>query len=192
MADNKSEIKFELKKLRDLLHVFVIPSKYDLGTKPLQGNRKDAGIMEKIKYIAYGSNLNLDQMAYRCPTAKVIGNANLNGYELLFRGGNGGAVATVEKNTDSSIPVLVWELEPSDEVALDRYEGWPHFYRKEWVKVEMGMQWVKVMVYIMNDGRQIGSPSKQYYNTILQGYTSAGFDKTILDNAVKKSTESVL
>ena len=30
--------------------------------------------MEKRKkYIAYGSNLNLEQMARRCPTAKVIG-----------------------------------------------------------------------------------------------------------------------
>lgn len=105
-------------------------------------------------------------MAYRCPTAKVIGNARLNGYELLFRGGNGGAVATVEKKKDSSVPVLVWELEPSDEAALDRYEGWPHFYRKEWVKVQMGKQWVKVMVYIMNDGRPLGSPSRYYYNTI--------------------------
>lgn len=149
-------------------------------------------IMVKIKYIAYGSNLNLEQMAYRCPTAKVIGNARLNGYELLFRGGNGGAVATVEKKKDSSVPVLVWELEPSDEAALDRYEGWPHFYRKEWVKVQMGKQWVKVMVYIMNDGRPLGSPSRYYYNTILQGYSSADFDSAILDDAVRKSAKQEL
>ena len=29
------------------------------------------------KYIAYGSNLNLRQMARRCPTAKVVGTALL-------------------------------------------------------------------------------------------------------------------
>ena len=47
-------------------------------------------------YIAYGSNLNLEQMAFRCPTAKVVGKSELKDYELLFRGGRRGAVATVE------------------------------------------------------------------------------------------------
>ena len=43
-------------------------------------------------YIAYGSNLNLEQMAFRCPTAKVVGKSELKDYELLFRGGRRGAV----------------------------------------------------------------------------------------------------
>ena len=47
-------------------------------------------------YIAYGSNLNLPQMAHRCPTAKVVGASEDKGYELLFRGGRHGAVATIE------------------------------------------------------------------------------------------------
>ena len=43
--------------------------------------------MEKRKkYIAYGSNLNLEQMARRCPTAKVIGAGEIRDHELLFRG----------------------------------------------------------------------------------------------------------
>lgn len=148
--------------------------------------------MEQIKYIAYGSNLNLEQMAYRCPTAKVIGIAKLNGYELLFRGQNGGAVATVEKKKNSFVPVLVWEIGPSDEVALDRYEGWPHLYRKERVKVRMGKQWVEGMIYIMNDNRLIGSPSQYYYNVILKGYIAATFDKAILDDAVRRSVRQAL
>ena len=41
-------------------------------------------------YIAYGSNLNLEQMAFRCPTAKVVGKSELKDYELLFRGGRRG------------------------------------------------------------------------------------------------------
>ena len=53
-------------------------------------------------YIAYGSNLNLPQMAFRCPTAKVVGASEIKGYELLFRGGRKGAVATVEPLEGSS------------------------------------------------------------------------------------------
>ena len=40
-------------------------------------------------YIAYGSNLNLEQMAFRCPTAKVVGKSELKDYELLFRSNQG-------------------------------------------------------------------------------------------------------
>ena len=36
-------------------------------------------------YVAYGSNLNLEQMARRCPTAKVVGIGVLKDYQLTFR-----------------------------------------------------------------------------------------------------------
>ena len=42
--------------------------------------------MAKRLYFAYGSNINLEQMAVRCPAAQVVGPAVLDGYELLFRG----------------------------------------------------------------------------------------------------------
>jgi len=144
--------------------------------------------MNKTKYIAYGSNLINEQRNRRCPTAKAIGTAILEGYELLFRGGNGGAVATVENKEDGSVPVLVWELEPGDEAALDIYEGFPYFYRKETVKVRIGNEWLETMVYIMNEGRRLGKPSRYYYDVIRQGYNSAGFDIEILTEAVKKSS----
>ena len=71
-------------------------------------------------YLAYGSNLNLEQMAHRCPTAKVVGTTTLKDYALLFRGQHGGAVATVEPCKGSEVPCLVWEITPADEQALDR------------------------------------------------------------------------
>ena len=36
-------------------------------------------------YIAYGSNLNLQQMKHRCPTAEVVGTAVLRNWKLWFR-----------------------------------------------------------------------------------------------------------
>ena len=44
---------------------------------------------------------------------------------------DGGAVATIEPSKNGKVPVLLWDIEPSDEVALDRYEGYPWLYRKE-------------------------------------------------------------
>ena len=156
-----------------------------------QGNqrkmmRKHSKVKKKL-YIAYGSNLNIRQMAYRCPNAKVAGNAILKDYRLLFRGPHTGAVATVEPSKNSSVPVLVWELTPADEAALDRYEGWPTLYRKETVKVELNGKIIKAIVYIMNEGRPLGQPSPYYYATILEGYKSAGFDTDILRRAAIES-----
>lgn len=38
---------------------------------------------EKTKlYIAYGSNLNLEQMRRRCPTAELVGKTVLRGWRL--------------------------------------------------------------------------------------------------------------
>ena len=57
-------------------------------------------------YIAYGSNINLEQMANRCPNSKVIGKEILKGYELEFRG-----VATIVPNDKSEVPILIWEID---------------------------------------------------------------------------------
>jgi len=145
--------------------------------------------MSNKLYIAYGSNLNLEQMANRCPTAKVVGASKINNYRLLFRGANAGAVATIEHHKGASVPVLVWEITPADETALDRYEGWPFLYRKETLKVRLNGKYVTAMVYIMNEGRPFGQPSCYYYSTILEGYKSADFNIEILKQAVEVSKE---
>lgn len=49
-------------------------------------------------YIAYGSNINLEQMANRCPNSKVIGKEILKGYELEFRG-----VATIVPKENAEV-----------------------------------------------------------------------------------------
>lgn len=61
-------------------------------------------------YIAYGSNLNIEQMARRCPTAEIVGTTFLRNWRLMFRGKNT-AVATVEKQEGSQVPVLIWRLQ---------------------------------------------------------------------------------
>ena len=79
----------------------------------------------KRYYLAYGSNLNVRQMKLRCPKATILGTAKLNGWELLFKGSKTGSYLTIEENENGSVPVVIWEVTPSDEKALDRYEGYP-------------------------------------------------------------------
>lgn len=135
-------------------------------------------------YLAYGSNLNLEQMEWRCPYATVVGPVEVPGYRLLFRGHNESAVATIEPDEDSSVPALLWEITPRCEEALDRYEGWPRLYRKELITIPLGEKETDAMVYIMNEGPSLGLPGKSYLGSILAGYEAAGFDRTVLEEAI--------
>lgn len=142
-------------------------------------------------YIAYGSNLSLAQMKHRCPTAEVIGAAELQNWRLWFRGDRHSAVATIEREQGFQVPVLIWRIQPQDELSLDRYEGFPFLYRKETLRLTVNGRWVYAMVYIMNEtGNSYGTPSVGYLSTIREGYESAGFDTGILYDAVNRSKEA--
>ena len=145
-------------------------------------------LLDKRIYLAYGSNLNLEQMKHRCPTAKVIGTTFLENYKLTFRGYHGSAVATIEPAEGCRVPVMLWSILPNDEKSLDSYEGYPRLYRKETVTVKMDGEDVETMVYIMNEGRPLGAPSLFYYGTIAEGYEDAGFDLGFLNRGVERST----
>lgn len=143
----------------------------------------DKKIQKGRLYIAYGSNLNLRQMARRCPTAEIVGKTVLRNWKLVFRG-----VATIERCTGHTVPVLVWRLQPKDEQSLDAYEGWPHLYRKGTLRITMDGRRVYAMAYIMNENRHpYGMPSKGYFQTILDGYKKAGFNEGTLWRAASDS-----
>lgn len=72
----------------------------------------------KRLYIAYGSNLNVRQMKTRCPNAKILGTAKLKGWELLFKGSKSGSYLTIEKKENAIVPVVIWEVDKTDEKHL--------------------------------------------------------------------------
>ena len=147
-------------------------------------------------YAAYGSNINLEQMAHRCPDAVVVGKGYLHNYELAFQGTHGYGVATVKPRRGRRVPILLWSISEKDEQALDIYEGWPRLYRKETLQFSI-THWmetqtsegrslsgiVQAMAYIMNYG-DFCIPSSSYYQCIFQGYQSVGFHKRYLENAL--------
>lgn len=139
-------------------------------------------------YIAYGSNMNLEQMQRRCPTAKVVTSMYLEDYRLRFMGRDFHAVATIEPSADDLVPVVIWEIHPDDERNLDTYEGYPHLYRKETLQLKFGKRTLPAMVYIINDEKMLyGQPSENYFNVIREGYVSAGFDPKLLHQAVAEN-----
>ncbi len=111
-------------------------------------------------YIAYGSNLNIDQMKRRCPDAEIVTTSVINNYQLTFRGNlRGNGVANIEPKKGSQVRVGVWKISPSDEVALDRYEGYPYLYVKQNFMVQINGEKHKAMAYVMRPGFDAVAPS---------------------------------
>ena len=135
-------------------------------------------------YIAYGSNMNKEQMKKRCPNAIPIGKGILKNYKLVFRG-----VADVIKSTGDEVPIAVWKITEECEKALDRYEGFPHMYRKENVTIEIEGKEIEGMVYIMNRGN-IAPPNYYYYNVINEGYKDFKISTETLKRAYKESCQA--
>lgn len=153
-------------------------------------------------YLAYGSNMNHEQMIMRCPDATFVGTARLLGWQLVFRG-----VADIEQVRRSSVPVAMWLTTPKCRAALDRYEGAPNLYKRNYghrkalpldlikfkiLSYELDGDYVQEEELSIADQAQITSlprfsyvmtaqyqdkyrePSYDYYHSIVQGYTDCG------------------
>ena len=123
-------------------------------------------------YLAYGMNTNIDQMAGRCPGSVSIGRVDIPDYRLVFRG-----VADIEYSPGSTLQTVMWDITPSCEDALDILEGYPTFYTKKYLNVEIGTKVYQAMIYQMvGDRLDYSTPSSYYQNMLEEGYQDHGLD----------------
>jgi gamma-glutamylcyclotransferase (GGCT)/AIG2-like uncharacterized protein YtfP len=89
--------------------------------------------MNKL-YFAYGSNMDFDQMAYRCPGAEYLGVATLPNYELRM---DGAGYATVVPAAGKHVQGALWDLSGANETKMDGFEGVStQCYEKTFVEVK--------------------------------------------------------
>jgi hypothetical protein len=111
-------------------------------------------------YFAYGANLNLEGMRFRCPDARPVSTFLLHDWQLAFSG-----VATIQPQLGASVPGALWEITSECEDNLDVFEGFPFLYSK----VYLAQSNMEFMAYVMNDDPP-ALPNRSYFNTILEGY----------------------
>ena len=152
------------------------------------GRQIKRGATTSTLYFAYGSNLNLEQMMGRCPTARMLGPLTLPDWRLEFRG-----VADIVPYPGAEVAGALYRVWEQDELALDRYEGFRPsdpdggLYRKVFHKVQDAEGRIEpFMFYVMNqDG--IHPPQRYYLETIQQGYADWNLRAETLDAAVLRS-----
>jgi len=139
----------------------------------------------KLFYLAYGSNLNVEQMVgWRCPGAIKIGSLYLDGYRLVFRG-----VADFQKEPSFKLPLGLWEITKEHEQSLDRYEGVSSgLYKKLFWRISINNVNYKALIYKMNT-ESLAKPRQQYLDVINKGFDDFNLDKRMLSDAVIYSTD---
>lgn len=144
-------------------------------------------------YIAYGSNLNVGQMAHRCPDAESVGAGVIRDYRLAFKALGSSAFATIEPCAGESVPVAVWRISQRDEAVLDRYEGYPTHYGREqievWLEGDAGKT-VSGLVYVMNPRAVTRLPSQGYYDAVRSGYEFFYLDGEKLHEAWQRAADA--
>ena len=78
------------------------------------------------------------------------------------------------KKKGSKVAGAIWEITKEHEEILDRYEGFPNTYQKEYFY--LGRK--KIMFYIMNK-YIFKDPPKNYIDTINKGYEDCNIDLRI-------------
>jgi hypothetical protein len=131
-------------------------------------------------YLAYGSNLCLEQIRARCTSSQPVAAVRIQGWRLGFYGQQSrnwgiGGVATLIPDTTASTHGALYVLSEADEAKMDVFEGIPFAYAKveDFTAHVSGFEQLngqQVYTYIKVDTSQANSPSEKYIDTIRQGY----------------------
>ncbi len=132
-----------------------------------------------VPYFAYGSNMNLGQMADRCPGARMVGLARKPGWRFIINGR--GYVTAVDDPSAETLGCL-WELTEHHWEILDRYEGVAGDYYRRVDCDLMGHdseEQICSIAYRATD-ETTGVPSITYADTVIEGARQIGLPETYL------------
>ncbi len=141
-------------------------------------------------YLAYGSNMVIEQMKRRCPDAKIIKTEKLYGYELVFKKTREGVYLDLIKSKDNSsyVPTILWEISENDEKNMDEYEDVPLSYLKKEIDCSVG----KALIYIMDEKWTVEAiPEDKYFLPILETYKQNKFDINILMKNLRRNLDGI-
>ena len=127
--------------------------------------------MKRQLYFAYGSNMDRDQMRFRCPRAQFLKTVKLSGFKFQISARH---YATVVEDPSSEVYGVLWNLSEECEESLDFYEGVSSgLYEKVYLDFsECNLQ--NVLIYI-DRTVELGKPKAGYLEKIIEASEQLGF-----------------
>jgi len=119
-----------------------------------------------INYFAYGHNTNIDEMQRRIPGAKLLGTADLQGWEFVME-----HYSNIVPESGSTVKGVLWSIPEESRRDLDYDEAYGKNYGHRMITVMHNSRPVRAMVYIMlSKYHNNKPPSRKYIDWIAAGY----------------------
>ncbi len=116
------------------------------------------------RYFAYGSNMNRAAMRRRCPNARALGPAVLEGHRFFFVGLDGWGSIALKRG--ACVHGVLWRPTPRCLAALHAYELLHKgLYRVRHLPVRVGSRRLSAMVYLVRR-RKPGRPKLGYVQAV--------------------------
>ena len=139
--------------------------------------------MTKRCYFAYGSNMSVAEMQWRCPGALLLETARLDAHRFVI---NARGVATVTPDPAGAVYGVLWQITVDHEEALDLYEGVRLGFYKKRTKGVMNLEGrqTKALIYTATDSTP-GRPRDGYLEEILSAAKGHGFPSSYIKELEK-------
>lgn len=118
-------------------------------------------------------------MQASCPDARLVKEARLRDYRLLFRGQDRG-YATLLPSVGSEVPVIIWEIPTGHIAKLDEYEEYPSLYNRSEIMVDG----LACFYYWILPAYPKAKPDEAYVALIRRVYEDRGWSQSPLADAL--------
>lgn len=129
-------------------------------------------------YFAYGRLMNPDLMKARCPSAKAIGPAAMDGYRFIV---TSEGVPSMVKAPGKTVHGVLWDCRIGDIASIDGAEA---LFRgsldKIFLPIRAGRNSKSAILYVSRTART-GSPHQKAWEGVVSGAEHWEFPETYLD-----------
>lgn len=135
--------------------------------------------MERIIYFAYGSNMDLEQMKFRCRGGyEVLGIGKMQNWKIFI---NNRGYANISPQEESIVYGLMFNINSESLRLLDRYEGFPYLYTRKQLPTFFADDILKPLVYIDENNLEIGHPQTGYLERVVESAKRFSFPETYIN-----------
>lgn len=141
--------------------------------------------MASFYYFAYGSNMLSKRLQERCPSARAISPATLNGWELRWhkrskKDGSGKCDIVQSHTTDSVVLGVLYQVDMSERKSLDRFEGLGNGYDEFSISPDSHPD-ITAITYRASDVDPALKPYTWYKTLVLAGAEENHLPKDYID-----------
>jgi gamma-glutamylcyclotransferase (GGCT)/AIG2-like uncharacterized protein YtfP len=139
-------------------------------------------VLTMTLHFAYGSNMSRALMRPRCPSAREVGVATLDGFRFIV---TADGYASAVRAPGERVHGLVWRLTPRDLAALNAYESLDQgLYRAVTLPVRVGAARASALVYL-GRSRAPGVPRPGYLACVLAAARELDLPATYVDDLAR-------